>query len=1153
MDIEEIPLPEGEKPLKPKRKPRVKLLAEDGDEVSAETLKVKKPKKEKAPPKTAREVFEIHLKGLNLEELKKPWMATKAFRLIDDADKLQAWADKILADKSRWKTVARTGELMPVIAVDTETIGMDTRRVRGVNKIPIAGICLSADGVEGIYVPINHESSANIDKERCRQILQSLFDQSLIVFYNAKFDREVLRFNLHLKLRSYPYFEDVQVMKYLVDPKADLGDKKKYLDSGGFGLKALSKNELNIDQIHLDTLTKIKVTSWNPSKGKNTTKTITVPFTWLPTDIALWYAAGDAIATWLLWERFVEEARSIKVPHKVDHELVDALSWVERQRFHVDVPRLRMLATWHQKKLDVLSEKMQEMTGIQDFNPGSTAQLVEVLFKQKGFKPLRVSEKTKVPSTDADTLEYLTKEHPEDEFLKTLMDFRTYAALHPANLNYDPDDHTARIFLKQNVVSGGRLAAAGGEDFEVDGGMGLNVQAIVSVSGNWWIRGRRLLDQGQYAEQKPRKYNVEEIHPSCVKHEKEGIVLAPNIRRNHIGTYFDQKFCLVPSCTECECEKESETDANEVLNLRSLFCAVPGWTFFCTDYSNIEMRVAANCSGETKFIDEFITGSGDFHSLTASIVFPEFNHPIPKDADEATVKALKARKKKLRGMAKTLNFALLYGGSAYTVSQQLGISFEEADEMVAKYWEGVPYFSAWAEKQRELARKKMICRTKSGRIIKFDSAMKAQRITLPEQHEWDNYKIYWDIRRRAKDFEKTDKEKYQKIMEKADAMYKDRATGVRNLSDYKSFMSKVLRVVLNIPLQGLAGDIMRMSLNRLHTWSRFVPKIWQVLEVHASVHDELDYTVRDEFVPWVLPRFVKLMKLRPLHEKMKWPVAIECDTEYGSSWDLRHHLTGDDTHLAAGWTKIPLIAEYVPVEFDENTPKHLIKSLQNDAKRDKALTWLKENLHARTKPVLDSLKEQLGKGCSTATLKQLVYAILQIHEFWVIDSAPDFDTDGFVEFETLEQYAERIGVQLDASDMTLDGELTTEVLVNIAPIQPEPLPLPVKEQKPEEAPSTPQAVSSDDDVNFDPPEPEQKENTAVVTVPNLKLSSIDSKESAEIQELRPDADPVELRSLLGIGKKKCKFIFKGTLQVVANVGRETLPPHLLLRGDAASV
>jgi hypothetical protein len=647
------------------------------------------------------------------------------------------------------------------------------------------------------------------------------------------------------------------------------------------------------------------------------------------------------------------------------------------------------------------------------------------------------------------------------------------------------------------------------------------------------------------------------LHPSCVKHEKNEVEVAPSIINNHIGVFFDEIFCMVPSCRECECEEESETDANEVLNLRSLFCALPGWTYFCTDYSNIEMRVAANCSGETKFINEFITGSGDFHSLTASIVFPEFNNPIPKDADEAVVEEMKARKKKLRSMAKTLNFALLYGGSAYTVHQQLGIPFEEADEMVSKYWEGVPYFSLWAEKQRELARQKMICRTKSGRVVKFESAMKAQRIMKPEPEHWDAYRTYWDLKRRAKDFEKTDKEKYQKLMDKADALYRDKNTGVRNLSDYKSFMNKVLRVVLNIPLQGLAGDIMRMSLNRLHAWSKAVPKVAQVLEVHATVHDELDYTVRDEFVPWVLPRFVKLIKLRPLHEKMKWPVPIECDTEYGRSWDLRYHLTGDDTHLPAGWTKIPALAEYVPAEFDENTPKALIRSLRSEAKREKAMQWLRDNLHERVHGIITVIDENLKKNCSDATLKQLVYAILQIHEFWVIDSQPDFDVEGFVESETLEQYAERIGVPLEEVDLSLDGIDSVPTIADIKPVVTPPVN--VVESEPEQAQKLKDGASAVKDTVeekesiFIPPQPEQEAKTDDLSVSKRQLATSNSKESVEIQELRPDADPVEVRSALGIGKKKCKFIFKGTLQVVANVGRETLPPHLLLRGDAASV
>src|SRR5208337_4322601 len=273
---------------------------------------VKKAAKPKLP-KDLRSMFRRHLAGVTEESLKKEWMAQKSFRLIKDPEELQKWCTTILEDKSRHQKVygAAHDEMLPVIAVDTETIGLDTRILVHIEedknydppvhyavyevKIEIAGICISPDGIEGIYIPINHSDGQNMPRELCSSILQDFFNKSHLVFYNAKFDREVLKLTMGIEMRGYPYFEDVQVLQYINDPKADLGDKGKNQftgDSGG--LKALSESILGIEQVKMDAIGKVKADFWNPQKQKYTQRIQYVPFTWIPTKFALWYAAGDA-------------------------------------------------------------------------------------------------------------------------------------------------------------------------------------------------------------------------------------------------------------------------------------------------------------------------------------------------------------------------------------------------------------------------------------------------------------------------------------------------------------------------------------------------------------------------------------------------------------------------------------------------------------------------------------------------------------------------------------------------------------------------------------------------------------------------------------------------------------------------------------------
>ena len=282
-------------------------LSEQDPIITGKKPRKKKEKKPKAPKvkKTLREIFMERLALIDIEKLKKPWMATKSFRLIDTAEELQRWVDTVMSDPGRCQTHSWASHTGPVIAVDTETDGLDIRVINGKMKTKLAGVCLSADGVEGLYIPVGHESGNNIPATQLAPILQKLFDRCHLVFFNAKFDREVLRLSLGITFRDYPFFEDVQTLTYLDDPKAKVDDK----GSGSLqeGLKVLSKVKLGLEQIELEDLVKVKAKVFNVELNKDTQRMVYCPFTWVPTGMALWYAASDAITTWLLWKLFHSE------------------------------------------------------------------------------------------------------------------------------------------------------------------------------------------------------------------------------------------------------------------------------------------------------------------------------------------------------------------------------------------------------------------------------------------------------------------------------------------------------------------------------------------------------------------------------------------------------------------------------------------------------------------------------------------------------------------------------------------------------------------------------------------------------------------------------------------------------------------------------
>jgi DNA polymerase I-like protein with 3'-5' exonuclease and polymerase domains len=1034
VEIQGLDTPEvaaEEKVEKPKKPRKTKIVMDETVTDDLLKSKPKKPKKVKEEPVflSVKETLMLGLKDLDVEAIKKPWMATKTFRLVTDPEDLRDWARRTLENKDKYFQIPN-GEMLPVIAVDTETTGLDVRIVEGEINVDIAGVCLCSDGVEGIYVPITHEDDPNLDRMECAAILQELFDQSFLVFFNAKFDREIMRITMGIVFREYPYFEDVQVFNFLLDPKADVegaGGKGGMMAQGG--LKALSHRRLNIEQIELDSFTKIKVKYRNEA-GKVANKSVYAPFNMVPTRISVWYAAADAICTWLLWKQMYKAARKITLANLIDHELVDTLGWVERQRYNIDDHRLTKTIKWQQAKLSALKRDMIEICGHEDLNPGSSPQLGKILFQERGMKPYKLSEKSGNPSTDGETLEELTKQHPNDPFLKKLMEFREYAALHPENLHADPRDGSARVFLKQNTVAGGRLAANGG-DFEKDGGFGLNIQAIKAVSGNKWVKGRLLLEDIEdiNLDDLP-DYTLEDLHPTAVDEKEEVLpdgkkrkykVARKGVVRNHLASWLGYTFCLVPNCKYCKehytvLQEHARGDANEVLNLRSLFIAKPGWTFFTIDYSNIEMRCAANISREPKFVDEFILGSGDFHTLTATVVF----------GDKFTKEPDKVKKKALRSMAKVLNFALLYGGTEHTIFENLKkndpkATLEMARQMVEAYWAGVPVFAEWVKGQKALAENDLLILTATDRQIHFESALEEMRIHEPTAEDKEQYWQYRGYRKKANTYTelaeglkadgaapyevKEAKERADYFNGLAVAMWRDERTGVRNWSDYNRFVGKIGRLSMNIPLQGLAGDMMRMALNACRKWAQTDIGVENALRLHGSVHDEIDPTVKNEWVPYIIPRLTRIMKLRKFHEERGWPVPIETDIEFGQSWDIEHHLTGDSEHKPSGYYDIDGMQGYIPMEWSEEFPR-LCSMLGTKEGIAKVVRGLRKSLHERTAMPVDLLE----KSETEEEAKKWLTISLQLDEYWRVDEGEDpYTLEEFEEFYGLERIPLPVG------------------------------------------------------------------------------------------------------------------------------------------------
>lgn len=123
-------------------------------------------------------------------------------------------------------------------------------------------------------------------------------------------------------------------------------------------------------------------------------------------------------------------------------------------------------------------------------------------------------------------------------------------------------------------------------------------------------------------------------------------------------------------------------------DIRRGFVPRAGWTLLAADYSQIELRLLAHLSRDANFVDAFNAG-GDIHRQTAAIIF---DVPLESVTSE------------MRGRAKTINFATIYGQGPHALSRQLGITHAEARDFIAKYFERFEGVKRYLDSMVEFAR-----------------------------------------------------------------------------------------------------------------------------------------------------------------------------------------------------------------------------------------------------------------------------------------------------------------------------------------------------------------------------------------------------------------------------------------------------------------
>ena len=117
-------------------------------------------------------------------------------------------------------------------------------------------------------------------------------------------------------------------------------------------------------------------------------------------------------------------------------------------------------------------------------------------------------------------------------------------------------------------------------------------------------------------------------------------------------------------------------------NMRKFFVAAEGYTLLDADYSQIELRVLSSVCGDKNMQEAFLQGK-DIHTSTAAQVFG-----LPEDFVSP----------EMRSAAKAVNFGIIYGIGAFSLSQDIGVSVAEAKQYIKNYLDNFPKVSEFMDK-----------------------------------------------------------------------------------------------------------------------------------------------------------------------------------------------------------------------------------------------------------------------------------------------------------------------------------------------------------------------------------------------------------------------------------------------------------------------
>ncbi len=249
---------------------------------------------------------------------------------------------------------------------------------------------------------------------------------------------------------------------------------------------------------------------------------------------------------------------------------------------------------------------------------------------------------------------------------------------------------------------------------------------------------------------------------------------------------------------------------DEGRRIRTAFIAEKGMKLISADYSQIELRLLAHTADIPALRQAFADGQ-DIHAMTASEMFG-----VPVAGMPAEV----------RRRAKAINFGIIYGISAFGLSNQLGIPREDASTYIKRYFERFPGIRDYMDAMRRQVRSEGFVSTLFGR-----------KIHVPQV----------------------------KSKNAAERAFVDRAA-------------------INAPLQGSAADIIRRAMIRVED---ALAKAGLSARMLLQVHDELIFEAPEEEAEATMPVIARIMA-SAAEPAVQLRVPLQVDAHAGDNWDAAH-------------------------------------------------------------------------------------------------------------------------------------------------------------------------------------------------------------------------------------------------------------------------